>query len=110
MKPLSERLLERAEAYPEDVFGPITDDERKFYASIIQRAAAQMGRHMAPMLREAAALAKSVETAATGEVWQHAYIDGQRSSSIVITREPEDGLAIMGQRVALVPLPQPEES
>jgi hypothetical protein len=47
-------------------------------------------------------LAKRYEDAPSGEVWQHAYVAGQRSSTIVITREPEDGIAIMGQRVRIL--------
>ena len=51
---------------------------------------------------EAASIVRRVEEAPSGEVWQHAYIGGQRTSSIIITREPEDGLAVIGKRVRIV--------
>ncbi|MGS1076699.1 hypothetical protein [Pseudoxanthomonas beigongshangi] len=56
----------------------------------------------AALLREAAQLARRVEEAPVGDIWQHAYIDGQHTSRVRITRQLEDGLAIIGQRVRLV--------
>jgi hypothetical protein len=53
-KTLAERLEAAAAAYPEDVFPPPTAAERIEHGRIIQAAAAAMGRHMAPMLLEAA--------------------------------------------------------
>ena len=52
---LIERLQSAADAYPEDVFGKTTDEDRRAHGDVVQRAAATMGRHMAPLLREAAA-------------------------------------------------------
>lgn len=57
---------------------------------------------LAVALAEAAQLARRVEEAPSGEVWQHMVAAGQRTSSVILTREPEDGLAIIGQRVRLV--------
>lgn len=54
------------------------------------------------LLREAADLARLVEEAPVGDIWQHAYIDGQHTSRIRITRQPGDGLEVIGQRVRLV--------
>ena len=51
---LIERLQSAADAYPEDVFGKTTDEDRRAHGDVVQRAAATMGRHMAPLLREAA--------------------------------------------------------
>ena len=48
-------LRDAAKAYPADVFGETTDDDRKNHGDVVQRAAATMGRHMSPMLTEAAA-------------------------------------------------------
>jgi hypothetical protein len=59
------------------------------------------------IIEEAMALAKRVETAPTGEVWQHCMTGGQRQSHLIITREPEDGLAFLGVKVALVTLEEP---
>ena len=54
---LIDELRAVARAYPEDVFLPL-DDEDKKHPLTIQRASAAMGRHMAPLLlRAAAALA-----------------------------------------------------
>jgi len=55
MTDLIERLRSAADAYPEDVFGKTTDEDRRAHGDVVQRAAATMGRHMAPLLREAAA-------------------------------------------------------
>ena len=52
---LIERLRSAAEAYPEDVFGKTTSGDRLQHGDVVQRAAATMGRHMAPLLTEAAA-------------------------------------------------------
>lgn len=54
MTDLVERLRQTAEAYPADVFGDVTDADRQEHGAVVQRAAAHMGRHMAPLLREAA--------------------------------------------------------
>lgn len=53
-KALAERLLNASEAYPEDVFLPLTPAERAEHGDIVQRASAQMGRHFSSLLREAA--------------------------------------------------------
>ncbi len=51
---LIEQLRSTAAAYPEDVFRPL-DEEDKKHPLTIQRASASMGRHMAPLLLKAAA-------------------------------------------------------
>lgn len=53
-------------------------------------------------LEEAAEVIKRYEDAPSGEVWQHACVAGERTSTIIITREPEDGLAVIGKRVRIV--------
>lgn len=50
------------------------------------------------------ALRERIEGSATGEVWQHACQGGQRTSTVILTREASDGLAPIGKRVALVVL------
>lgn len=53
-------------------------------------------------LRKAVEIVRRVEEASVGDIWQHAYIDGQHTSRIRITRQPGDGLEVIGQRVRLV--------
>lgn len=48
------RLRGIATAYPEDIFGPVTDAEIKEHASLITRNSAAMGRHMGKFLLQAA--------------------------------------------------------
>lgn len=48
------RLRSIANAYPEDIFGPVTDDERREHASLITRNSAAMGRHLGKFLAQAA--------------------------------------------------------
>jgi hypothetical protein len=43
--PIVRDLRSFAEAYPEDVFRPLTDADRKEHSVLITRASAQMGRH-----------------------------------------------------------------
>lgn len=71
-------------------------------AELAEEARKRGFRRDEAVLLEAAALARRVEVAPTGEVWQHACIGGQRTSNIIITREPEDGLAVIGKRVRIV--------
>jgi hypothetical protein len=47
-------LRQFAQAYPEEVFGPVTDAEAKEHASLITRNSAAMGRHFAPWFTRAA--------------------------------------------------------
>lgn len=47
-------LRQFAQAYPADVFGPVTDAEVKEHASLITRNSAAMGRHFAPWFTLAA--------------------------------------------------------
>lgn len=92
MKPLSERLLAEAqhcEPYP----------ATEMPSTLIVGAGSST---ISSLLREAAALARKVESAARGEVWQHALLDGQRQTHVILTREADDGLAPIGKRVALV--------
>lgn len=51
---LDERLRGFASAYPESVFGPVTEQEIADQASLITRNSAAMGRHMAKFTVEAA--------------------------------------------------------
>lgn len=51
---LVERLRSFAEAYPEDIFIPLTAEETKTYSSIITRASGGMGRHFATFAVSAA--------------------------------------------------------
>jgi len=44
------RLQKWAEAYPEDIFRPLTDLDRKEHPGLITRASAGMGRHMSPFM------------------------------------------------------------
>lgn len=48
------RLRSLANAYPEDIFGPVTEAEVKEHASLITRNSAAMGRHLGKFLLEAA--------------------------------------------------------
>ena len=51
---LIHRLRQVAQAYPEDVFGSITDAERNEHGSLISRSSAGMGRHFSALFTEAA--------------------------------------------------------
>lgn len=51
---LVERLRSFAEAYPEDIFIPLTADETKAHSTIVTRASGGMGRHFAPFAVAAA--------------------------------------------------------
>lgn len=50
MSDLEKRLRDAAQAYPEDVFPPVTDEDREKCGFAVTRAAAAMGRHFSPML------------------------------------------------------------
>lgn len=91
---LSERLLDEAEGYGP---GPTT-----FQADEV--------RQLATLLREAAALAKSVESAPVGEVVSSgSWTNGHAGTQFhVDVPSPKD--SIVGGRVALVPLPQQSET
>lgn len=54
MKDITERLKDAAEAYPVDIFPPVTAEQRDTYPAVVTRASAQMGRHFSPMFIEAA--------------------------------------------------------
>jgi hypothetical protein len=54
MTTLVERLRSLADAYPADVFPPVTDEDRANQPSLVTRASASMGRHFAPTFTEAA--------------------------------------------------------
>lgn len=89
---LIEEVQAFADAYPTDVFGPVTDDEREQYGSLIARASASMGRHMgrrflpkALALRAALCPAPGVDGLRQGN-WHHP--DGGRIVGWVI--EPDD--------------------
>lgn len=69
---------------------------------MFDKGVAEFDPDTASLLREAATLARRVEEAPSGEVWQHMCVAGQRTSNIIITREPEDGLAVIGKRVRIV--------
>ena len=43
-----------ANGYPEDIFPPLTDQEREQHGALISRAAAAQARHMAQLLTKAA--------------------------------------------------------
>jgi hypothetical protein len=64
---LIERLESTARAYPEDVFTPLTDEQKKTYGWVVQAASAGMGRHMAPLLLEAAALLRKLQQGAESD-------------------------------------------
>src|ERR1700674_4621018 len=51
---LCARLRSFGVAYPENVFGPVTDDEREQHGNLITRNSAAMGRHCAKFMSEAA--------------------------------------------------------
>lgn len=51
---LAERLRACAMAYPEEMFPPLTDDDRRNHGVLVSRAAAAMGRHFAPLFTSAA--------------------------------------------------------
>jgi hypothetical protein len=55
---MSEELVHRlrglAQAYPEDIFGPVTPQEVKEHAGLITRNSAAMGRHLGQFFTEAA--------------------------------------------------------
>ncbi len=40
-----------AQAYPEDIFPPLTEAEVKGHSAIVSRASASMGRHFAKILK-----------------------------------------------------------
>lgn len=63
---LIDRLESAAGAYPEDVFPALTSEERALHGMVIQLASAAMGRHMAPMLLEAAAILRKLQQGADG--------------------------------------------
>jgi hypothetical protein len=52
--PIVRDLRSFAEAYPEDVFRPLTDADRKEHSVLITRASAQMGRHFGKWATKAA--------------------------------------------------------
>lgn len=51
---LVDTLRSFGQAYPEDMFGPVTDAERKEHGSLITRTSAGMGRHCAKFMAQAA--------------------------------------------------------
>lgn len=56
------RVLRRwSEAYPEDIFPPVTQEDRDNHPGVVTRAAAQMGRHMAKFMSEAADCIEKLE-------------------------------------------------
>lgn len=65
---MSEELIRTlrsfSEAYPEEVFTPLTDEDRKLHGILITRASAGMGRHCAKFMREAADALERTEKAA----------------------------------------------
>ena len=54
MKDITERLKDAAQAYPADIFLPVTREQREAHPQIVTRASAAMGRHFSPMFTEAA--------------------------------------------------------
>lgn len=76
-----ERLLRQlrswSKAYPEDVFIPFTEEERKEHSLIITRASGAMGRHMAKFTDEAADYIeqqqRALEHYANREAW-HSFV------------------------------------
>lgn len=60
---LTHRLRSIANAYPEDIFGPVTEEEQKEHASLITRNSAAMGRHLGQFLIEAADAIDQLATA-----------------------------------------------
>lgn len=62
-QPLSQRLEAAANAYPEDVFGKTTDEDRELHGDVVQRTAATMGRHFSGMLSQAATALEALESA-----------------------------------------------
>lgn len=57
---LCDTLESFTKAYPEDIFGPVTDKEREEHGSLITRNSAAMGRHCAKFMGEAAAMLRSL--------------------------------------------------
>lgn len=51
---ITKRLRDAAEAYPQDLFPPVTDHDRKYCGDAVTRASAGMGRHFAPLFNDAA--------------------------------------------------------
>ncbi len=45
MSDILEHLQSWCEAYPEDVFTPLSDEDRRCYPKVISRASGQAGRH-----------------------------------------------------------------
>lgn len=58
---LVRRLRDVASAYPEDIFPPFTDDERRENSVIISRASGNMGRFLSKPMLEAAARIEALE-------------------------------------------------
>ena len=54
MSDISARLRDVAAAYPEDIFPPFTDEERKANSMVISRASGNMGRFLSRHMTEAA--------------------------------------------------------
>lgn len=95
---LIERLRSVAAAYPDTVFLPL-DDEDKKHPLTIQRASATMGRHMAPLLLEAAAALEAqgapergpdFETVWEGGGYRH-RADGHGGATLIGARCPKCG-------------------
>lgn len=86
-------------------------DEARNALAVRMRERATADEHLAQVIAardeakaERDALRERIEGSATGEVWQHACQGGQRTSTVILTREASDGLAPIGKRVALVVL------
>lgn len=77
---LAERLRACAMAYPEEMFPPLTDDDRRSHGVLVSRAAAAMGRHFAPLFTGAAGAIERLQ---------------QRVAALESSREPH------GESVAL---------
>ena len=59
---LINRLRQTAEAYPEDIFTPLTDEDRKAHGTLISRASAGMGRHFSKLFTAAADALEGTQT------------------------------------------------
>jgi hypothetical protein len=88
---LIDRLRSVAAAYPADVFLPLDDEDRK-HPNTIQRASAAMGRHMAPLLLEAAAALSTQERPRSamgeGEVVSSDRAQAERPEAADVSWEP----------------------
>jgi len=93
---LVKRLRGFAQAYPEDMFPPLTEEERgQLGGEIISRASAEMGRHFAKFATEAA---DALEHRSLAEGWRPIETAPKGKSVIVALQDEEAGWIVAEAR------------